>query len=710
MEGTDLLMVDYADPINSLDYKYKRTISYVNNDNYIKNNVVVKLYLSGDNFNFDLAKEDGSDFRLVLFGGTLKMWKAYWSKDTKRAALFFIIPHMPAARKVSLIAYWGNETAEDISEPDALGFYFTESFDSVPLDSSKWSGRTTNSLTSYGYYVYYYSYPFTTVTNPLEGLHSFKLECGIYCDWDPDASWPGSYYAIAMTFTGTENDFMVGISNDRGITTAVDSSTDYNTGTHHGLEGYSYNDVTVGYNEDSDRVVVNLRNRKTYSDVEYSWGRKVEGDTRPKNISITGYYSYSSNPAAHPTYINWLAIRDFDAADIDILDASNLFIEHEYVAHQVIDTKAYGTDITSVLFRHESSFGGNPLLLSEGGYDADTNVWISNDEATTQEYVALTIDTAWSEDVSDVKYTHYDSGHVYYYNASKLSDNGVSTNDRTYLKLTTTSGWAAIKFSQVRCLGAVRVKPTSNLEAAPKDFKFYGSNFNPNINYTKAELLAQGTLDQVEEWQSIILYSTQSYRYFILEILNTHGGQNVEIQEWELMDYIKDRELRYVTQLRLHPAIYSNLEYNFPKQISLLATADGYTWDTLIPWIDTYTPFISHYPEYGFWQRYSFENIKGYWSFKLLCKGNWLATDGRMAIGEWSLHELESEAYTYRVLDGITNNIQQIWASPDYDFEDEHSLFYITNEKLSIVNNSGRISSHELPINYTDINVMQETD
>ena len=71
-------MSEYGDPIRITEYKYHKTIKYYNTENYVKNNVVLKLLLSRNNFNFDLPKEDGSDFRIVFNGGTLKMWKAHY--------------------------------------------------------------------------------------------------------------------------------------------------------------------------------------------------------------------------------------------------------------------------------------------------------------------------------------------------------------------------------------------------------------------------------------------------------------------------------------------------------------------------------------------------------------------------------------------------------------------------------------------------------
>ena len=140
-----------------------------------------------------------------------------------------------------------------------------------------------------------------------------------------------------------------------------------------------------------------------------------------------------------------------------------------------------------------------------------------------------------------------------------------------------------------------------------------------------------------------------------------------------------------------------------------MATNNGYTWDTLLDWTNTYTPFISHVKEYGKWQRYSFTNANGYWTYRLLCRDHWLAEDGRMAIAEWEFCELESEAYTYHILAGGSNNITQVWAQENTTLDDVHNLFFATNDYVSRIADNRLVGSDELPQVYNDINVVQES-
>ena len=124
-----------------------------------------------------------------------------------------------------------------------------------------------------------------------------------------------------------------------------------------------------------------------------------------------------------------------------------------------------------------------------------------------------------------------------------------------------------------------------------------------------------------------------------------------------------------------------------------------------MPWTETYTPFYEVLP-YGYWQRYSFINENGYWSFRLLCRGNWGADDNKIVIAEWSLHERAEEEYTYRILGGSTNKIQQIWATPTCKIDDDHAIIFIANEKMNKVSSYLLGGSYDLPNYYDDFNVV----
>lgn len=698
-------MSDYGDPINIYEYKYRRPVYYTNPYSTYTTNIVAKLVLTSANFNFNLTKEDGSDFRLLSGMGVLKMWKAYWSKVSKHAVLFFKIPNIGGDATIILSAYWGNLASLNVSDPGSMEFLFYETFSSSTLSTQKWSGRTSNGNSIYGY-LFPDSNFAESITNPFQDKNSWIMDAGIYANFSAiPAYYSDLHWAINFEFVGTENNFGIGIVTlDKIKTNAVppaQSSYSFMVKSYGGLEPYSYQDICIDYYEPDDRITVKIQNRNTYPDVEYQIWRKVEGDTRIKNIRIRGREYYG----AGPSYISWLTVRERNSLTLSNLDGRDLYIPYANVPSSAQDFRTYSLDFTSPQYKHETSFGGNPYLLSDNGFDSNTNVWISDNNASIYG-VALTIHTGWSEDITDTKFIHYDSNHVYYYNASKLSDNNMDKMDRNYWNCTTTSGWSAINFPEGVAIGAFRIKPTTDLLGCPKNFAFYGSNFNPLYNFDLAIKLVEGTFELLNVWQARVLINPTVYTYYILDILNTYNNKNIKIQEWEMMDNLGQIEKKYPSQLRLHPAIFGNFQYNFPKEISLQGSIDSVNWTTLLPWTYTYTPFVKHYVEDGYWQIYSFGNNVGFWSFRLLCRGNWEAEDNKIIIGEWSLHELESESYTQRVLDGTTNNIQHIWATNKCSLDDKYGIIFAANEKMNRIANTKLVGSTMLPDYYEDFNVV----
>lgn len=697
-------MADFAEPLSTNDFLYNGKVYFTNPHQVFKETIVAKLLLTSDNFNFDLAQEDGRDFRLVDGVDTLRMWIAYWSQSNKQAVLFFKLQNIGAGASVSFKAYWGNSNIEKNSEPDKMDLLFYEEFSGSSISSSKWSGGLTNGSSSYGYSL---SDTFTSITDPLKDQTSWVVEAGFYCGWSAvSSSWQTDDRAVGFGLIGTENNIIINIMHDDRIRhQAVEpggGTYSYSIKSYGGLEGPSQNDCYISYYEPEDKITVKFENRKTFNNVAHTIYRKVEGDTRPNNITLYERDFYG----ARPTYINWLVIREYSEFSLGSLDGSELYIPYETVNHQVQDYREYGPDITSTLYSHESDFGGNPYLLSNDQHDADSSVWISDAGASSETQISVTIHTGWyNTQLVNNSYRHYDSGHVYYYNASKLSNQDYDRMGRDFWQCTTTSGWAAIKFPSSRRVGAFRVKFTETAGTEPKDYSFLGSNFYPETQMSLAKTIDSGTFDNTTEWQSRKIAVPSLFKYYILDVKNTYGDENIRIQEWQMFDALGNSKI-YPSQLRLCPATYSNYMDNFPKEILFEGSLDGISWTTLIPWTYTYTPYVEHYNGYGYWQRYSFTNNVGFWSFRLCCRGNWGAVDGRIIIGEWSIHEFKIEENVYRILDGTSNNVSQIWASDNCGFDDVYSLIYTTNDKLNIVNTNKLVSSKDLPEYYVDINVI----
>ena len=470
-------MSDYIDDINTSEFLYMESAYYTNSLSEDRTNVIAKLILNSINFNFDLAQSDGSDFRFALQPNgsyVLHMWIAHWDASGQQAVLFFKIPTVLASEIVDLYAFWGNSIATSVEDPDEIGFLFYEGFNSSPLNSSKWDGYITSSVGSYGY-LFPSNNNFTTKGNPLSGKVSWIMEAGVYLA--SAGSWDLNDRSHGFEFRGTENNFYINIMHESRIehnATQPGGGTYQNiNGTYKGLEPASYQEHFITYYEPTDRIYQGLYNRDTYPDKVNQIVRKVEGDTRPTNVRLHGRQLSVGDDGAYPSYISWFVLRDFDTTTNTSIDASQLYVPYETVNHQTLDYREYGDDITSIVYQHVSSFGGNAYRLSDNMYDSDANIWISDENATSESYVELVTNFGWHDDITSTLYVHYDSNHVEYYNASKLSDSDTDYLDRDYWGCTTTSGWSAINFGERKTINALRVKAVStDLDAAPKSILF----------------------------------------------------------------------------------------------------------------------------------------------------------------------------------------------------------------------------------------------
>lgn len=698
-------MSDYGDPIILIDYKYRRQVYFKSPYSIFSTNIIAKLVLSTDNFNFELSNSDGSDFRLLdSNGNTLKMWKATWSKEMKHAVLFFKIPSLLGNSSVSFSAYWGNSKASDVSDPDSLNFMFYDGFTSSPLSSSKWSGKINSGISDYGYLISSEE-SFITKTNPLVGKSSWVLEAGLFCNFGYEG-W-SDYSAVGFGFEGSENDLIIKIFLSSKIRHNARDYTFYSSSKQYGgLEPYSYNDVVITYYEPDDRIDVRILNRLTFNDVSHTMWRRVEGNTVVSNARIYGRERSGQSYGPYPTYINWLVIRDYDSVNINNLDGRDLFIEHEYVVPQRNDFLDYSENFLDATMIHESSLGGDPYSVSNGVSGSQSSCWISDNGASSVSSVDITFFTCNFGHHDTFLLSHYDSGHEYYYGAAKLSNNNEDRMNRNQWKCTSNSGWASVKFNSPTNVSAFSISTGMSISGRPKDFIFYGSNSKPKSPIVDAVNLTEGTFSNTSGYQLVSFINGEGYMFYILEVLNTYSG-NIIIDEWKMLKSFPNCRKKYPTQLRLLPASFGTFQYNFPKEISVTASNDGASWDTLIPWTKTYTPFYNHSYGEGLWQKYSFINTKGYILFKLQCRGNWLADTDRIIIDEVSLHEFDCEDYTFRILDITDNNISQIWADFGCVVDDTYSIFYLTgSDKLFKIASNRSSGSVDLPTGYEDFNIV----
>jgi hypothetical protein len=699
-------MSDYIDSINPSYYTYKKPVYYTNPFSTDKTNLIVKLILDSSNFNFDLAQEDGSDFRLVDYDlgvGILHTWVAMWNKDNRHAVLFFKIPYISAQNSVTFYAYWGSDIVEAITDPSSVGFIFYEDFSSN-LSSSKWSGDLTSTVTDRGFYVALGN-SFVTNTSPLYSLNSWTFEAGVYASSD---TYSGnlSYFANKLGFIGTYNDFYIKLMHSsriqHNITEPAGTTEETVDATYGGLELDSYQEYYVAYSEDDDAVKFSLLNRNSYSDYSLSVNRKVEGDTVLSNIEI---YGPADGRSARPFYIDWCIVREYDGITTSSLDGSSLYIPYEDVNHQAQDYRMFSDNIVATNYKHTSSIGGSPENISSPLTDSLEVCWVSDATISGGEVVIYMDRT---ENLVSTTYKHYDSEHSYLYYAARLSDSGDDVYNRTYWRNPTSSGWAAIRFDSPTNVATFSFDGLSGyLDSRPKDIDIYGSNYFPGAGFYGAKLIKSDTLYTTISGLTDVTHTNnrESYKYYIVDVKNTYGDI-IRIAEWYMYSHVGRAEKYYISQLRLTPASYGSADYNFPKEISLQCSSDGENWYTILDWTNTYTPFVEHYMGYGREQRYTITTVRGAWMYKLLCRDNWAASDNKIIIGSWGLYELYSETYTYRVLEGSSNDIKQIWADADTKLNDIHKTVYLANDKLNKVSDNFVYESEDMVDNYIDFNVV----
>jgi len=335
-----------------------------------------------------------------------------------------------------------------------------------------------------------------------------------------------------------------------------------------------------------------------------------------------------------------------------------------------------------ISFYHHSDIGGDPYKLSDNGTTNITRVWEGTGGTVSG---TLLIDFGRSStNLVDVTYVHYDSAHKKYFGAAKLSDSDEDVNDNTYWDVeTTTSGWACINFGNKKSVGCLAVKAVpESLGSMVKNFIFKGSNEEPRDSSSLWVTLYTGTFYQVAGWQVVYFSNNQKYQYYKLEVIDTYGG-NVKLQEWGMYEHGGTLGKKRILQLRLHPIAFDSKEHRYPKRIGFYASNDGYSWLTLVSGTSTYTPYYDSL--YGRWQRYTFNNDSSYWMYKLEVEDNWESSTTGLGIAEWEMVEAASEAYTYRILEGTTNNCSNIWSGEDYYFDG--GKFYVINEVLNAVYN-----------------------
>jgi len=535
---------------------------------------------------------------------------------------------------------------------------------------------------------------------PLSGITNWIVEEGVYVAAGGDST----YQAYRPRFYGTENNFgynyYVEGNYDRQSNLVNSSSWVTYNGIQKGLESDSYSENYIAYYESTDKVYQSMKNRSSYVDYTDNVERQVYGDTR-----VTYFRIYGRNNAAAPYVdIDWIIVREFFLTDPYSFDTSNLFVTWEQINPQSIDWVDYGSDLTNTNYYHYSSYGGDPYRLSDNTTGATTDCWYS-DSNTVVSGIDLIIDFArGANNLVSTDYLHYDDGHVGFKNASKLSNNDEDVWGNNYFESTTTSGYVCVDFEGNNvAVGCLAVKAYTIVSGMAKNFIFKGSYEDPRLSTDDEwDVLYTGMFENSSDWQPIYIANGKPYRYYKLDVLDTYNGGPITIQEWGMYEYFSDRKKMIISQLRLRPITFESSEVYFPKWITLEGSNSLNEWDTLISTKKTYTPFQDYVWER--WQRFSFTNTKGYYRYKLTCSGTWSSDVNKMGISEWEMVERADESYTYRILDGSSNNFNSIWANDDSTFDE--GFIYIANDNLNIVKNNFLADSTVISGTIIDVNVI----
>lgn len=669
----------------------------------------------------DLIESFG-DFHLTeKSNGTcvLNRWVTRWSDINNIADIWFKIPQLLANETKTLYAYWGNPTGSGISDIHSIGFFFSDHFDDNTTYNNNWSVggnvyvydyfntsevKLINHLNSAGY--------IQTKTNPIPPLSSWATEIGFWMYSDTiENTW---IYSHRINFCGSGvPDFYCYFAEDGDGGSYLFEDEDYGVfaprcenfqyaGATYPTNYYShmwgalvpesYHRHFFAYYLPTETLYMGMYDRdvsKISEDCPDFWKgdyvetkeRRIEGNSDSRALRIWGSM-VGSFWAGTPINVDWVIIRKYLGPYEPELDLSNLYVPYEQIDPDAIDWYGYGSDITNFNFGHTTTSGGVPNRLSDNSYNSLANSWCSDDGAASDSngvdvviYLGL-----YGDDVTDDDYLHYDSGHILYNNASKLSNEDEDTNSNDYWLGTTTSGWACIDFGSIGInnVGALLVKGvSSNTSGMVKNYKVEGSYVYTNVwEDGNWQVLIEGQFEQTASWQAILFRNDFKYRFYRLKVIDTYGS-NIALQEWKMLNHSTTTGKKIISKLKLKPADFDTQYIYFPKQIKFFGSNDLYNWDTLINTKNTYTPTS------GNWQEYTFTNEKRYYFYKLKCIGNWNSNTGKICIPEWEMLEKTAEEYIYRILSGSTNDFNNIWVSESCTFDS--GCFYVTNDNINVV-------------------------
>lgn len=668
-------MVQYGLQINPVAYTYVRPIFITEPGISDRVNAQVYIKLDESNFNFQLLKSEYKDIRFsenLNGSNALCYWHNYYDLARKKFFIWIKIPFIGKGETKQIFMFWGREDDVGAEDMESLDFYFVSDFRNKFVDTTKWN---TNESTFHNIYGLLITYGYlNSKYDFLTGKTNWIVEFGVY--YDGVYGGYTSDYGYSMDVVSTENHIQSYYYGDDSLSITATSIGTADRYYGFGPEGYSFNIHSVGYVESNDRVIIGINDRFTKPDGYKTIERRVEGDTRPNRLNFGG----KSSHGFYHSYLSWVVAREH-FADNFIIDASQLFVPNEYVPPQVLDFESYGSDITDIVYRHLSSEDSDPYKLSDNHTESDDSYWEVKDVSTASVTINFAITT---EDVVPeanllVPYVYRTESGMIFLEDGPYSDMYDEMGHR-YWEGDSEEGWLAIGFPNPGYAISVLEFKGETIDNMPKDFLFQRGFVNPHIakEYDWFTLVS-GTCTRSTDWHMFQFNNYNEYPYYRFVIKSTFGGKVHQVRRWRMYRLSTTSKRRVVSKLRLLPSKIGGNENFFPKKISFYGSNDSNEWIPLFEDHYTTTPYFDF--TYGRWQEVVFKNNKPFWLYKLTMENNWGGTNDRFVIDEWEMYEYKYLEHSYNILKGSSNNINNIWASPDATIDG--GWLYATNEGVN---------------------------
>ena len=127
------------------NWKYQCEIVIQENSGKTLTDYQLIIELDGDDFPIE-AQSDGADIRFTdEIGEELNYWMEEFDSSNKNAKIWVKVPKLPANKEAKITMWYGNPSAESVSEGDTV-FDFFDGFSGTALDANKWNEDAVNNI------------------------------------------------------------------------------------------------------------------------------------------------------------------------------------------------------------------------------------------------------------------------------------------------------------------------------------------------------------------------------------------------------------------------------------------------------------------------------------------------------------------------------------------------------------------------------------